>query len=123
MKTKKHIFPICTYILLLLPVIIAIPGANAFADYATNLVFSGYIQDASGDIDVDAYSVPVVYDWNSDGKKDLLVGQRFNHPVEGQNGYISFYENIGTNDSPFFDSSGLIQACFDSCNLLVFGSG
>lgn len=98
-------------------------NTSAFADYATNLVFSGYLQDNSGDIDVGAYSVPVVYDWDSDGMKDLLVGQRYDHPVEGQNGYISFYKNIGTNQSPFFNSPSLIQACSDTCNLSVSGWG
>ena len=98
-------------------------NTNAFSDYSTNLVFNGYIQDSSGDIDVDAFSVPIVYDWDSDGKKDLLVGQRYDHPTEYRNGYITFYKNVGNNNSPFFNSPTLIQACSNTCNLSVSGWG
>ncbi|NOQ21885.1 MAG: hypothetical protein GQ565_04435 [Candidatus Aegiribacteria sp.] len=46
---------------------------------------------------------PLVTDWNSDGKKDLLLG-RFS------NGNILLYTNTGTNDSPVLTYTGLLQA-------------
>jgi len=73
-----------------------------------------YIQDGSADLDTDAYSAPVVYDWNGDGKKDLLVGQKNN----GSNGYVSFFENIGTDSSPSFNGSVLVQTCKAVCSPL-----
>ena len=54
-------------------------------------------------IDVIAYSSPITYDWDDDGDKDLLVGQFFY-------GYISFYENIGTNYAPVFGDSHFLYA-------------
>ncbi len=92
-------------------------SGDANAGYQTNLFFSGYIQDGSGDIDVGEYSVPVVYDWNNDGNKDLLVGQN----NEGH-GYVSYYQNIGSNDAPVFGSSTYIQACAP-CSPLDVASG
>lgn len=59
---------------------------------------------AQGDtIDVILYSSPITCDWDSDGDKDLLVGQFFS-------GYISFYENIGTNYNPVFGDSHFLYA-------------
>jgi hypothetical protein len=97
--------------------------ASVYADYSTDLVFNGYIQDSSGDIDVGTYSVPVVYDWNSDGKKDLLVGQKYVDASGVIHGYVSYYENQGTNSSPSFNSSSYIQACSDTCILNVAADG
>lgn len=54
-------------------------------------------------IDVIFYSSPITCDWDVDGDKDLLVGQFFN-------GYISFYENIGTNYNPVFGDSHFLYA-------------
>jgi hypothetical protein len=54
-------------------------------------------------IDVIVYSSPITCDWDSDGDKDLLVGQFFY-------GYISFYENIGTNYAPVFGDSHFLYA-------------
>lgn len=47
--------------------------------------------------DVGSRAAPRVFDWNEDGKKDLLVGE--------YTGYIYLLENVGTNDSPLFDSA------------------
>ncbi|RJR16107.1 MAG: VCBS repeat-containing protein [Nitrospiraceae bacterium] len=41
-------------------------------------------------------AAPRVYDWNHDGKQDLLVGE-----VEG---YIYYLQNVGTNSEPVFNS-------------------
>jgi hypothetical protein len=54
-------------------------------------------------IDVIVFSSPITYDWDGDGDKDLLVGQFFY-------GYISFYENIGTNYAPVFGDSYFLYA-------------
>ncbi len=92
--------------------------ANADAAYQTNLQFSGYLQDSLGDIDVGNYSVPVVHDWNSDGVNDLLIGQR-----NGTNGFVSYYENLGTNSSPVYGTSSYIQACAPCSPLDVAAGG
>lgn len=95
-------------------------STNAKADYLTTLSFSGYIQSNSVDIDVDLWSVPFVNDWNRDGKIDLLIGQK-NSTNDG--GYISYYQNTGTNGSPSFVGSTTILACNNTCLLNVPGSG
>lgn len=94
-------------------------SSNAFADYATKLQQGQYLQDDSGDITVAAYSVPLVYDWNGDGKRDLLIGQN-----NGGNGYITYYENIGRDLKPVFSAPSYIQSCSPSCSPLnVTGQG
>ncbi len=115
MKKKVSIKIIGIAIVLFFPILFS---SNLYADYQTSLVFQGYIQDGLSDLDISSYSVPFVYDWDSDGKKDLLVGQN-----NGSNGYVSFYENLGTNDSPAFNGSTYIQACDGTCTLNVAGSG
>lgn len=47
--------------------------------------------------------VPEVVDWNHDGKKDLLVGQR-------PGSRIRLYLNEGTNDEPLFTTSSHLEA-------------
>ncbi len=54
-------------------------------------------------IDVGYYGSPYVYDWNGDGKKDLIVGQF-------TSGKIRFYTNIGTNNNPVFSNYIFIKA-------------
>lgn len=54
------------------------------------------------DIDVGAVSCPVSFDLNRDGKKDLVVGE--------SEGYLYYYENTGTDASPLFDGSVLLEA-------------
>jgi hypothetical protein len=104
--------------------LILLMNTNAFSDYSTNLVFNGYIQDSysSGDIDVGMYSAPVVFDWNSDGKKDLLVGQRYNDGTTNH-GYVTYFENQGTNASPSFGSGTYIQSCAPCSPLDVAAGG
>jgi len=45
---------------------------------------------------------PKVYDWNHDGKKDLLLADEF--------GNINFYPNIGTDDAPQFADHTFVHA-------------
>jgi hypothetical protein len=91
-------------------------------DHQTELLFMGYLQDSSGHIDVYQWSVPVVYDWNSDGKKDLIVGQKYYDGLKAH-GYVSYYQNIGTNASPVFGQPIYLKACSDACLLDVMGEG
>jgi len=44
---------------------------------------------------------PVAYDWNGDGKKDLLSGNL--------TGTVQIYLNAGTDESPLFSSSTLLK--------------
>jgi len=57
--------------------------------------FSSLIDDGVLNLDVGERSHPVAFDWNYDGRKDLLVGD--------ENGYVRFYENKGTDSSPSFN--------------------
>jgi len=53
-----------------------------------------------------------VTDWNSDGKKDLLVGEKI-EPVflaDTLVGKIRVYLNTGTNSNPVFSNYTLLQA-------------
>lgn len=55
-------------------------------------------------IDVDVgHAVPCVFDWDRDGKKDLLVGQF-------GGGKIRLYRNVGKDDAPAFDSFEYLKA-------------
>jgi hypothetical protein len=88
-----------------------------YADYQTTLLPGTYIRDGSSDLTAKRWSVPVVYDWNGDGKKDLLVGH--NHSDKsGDHGYVSFYKNIGTDRSPVFNGFTYIQTCSTVCSPL-----
>ena len=114
----RNIFQFCAKVLFLLSLIIMSIHTSAYSDYSTNLVFSGYLYDSSGDIDVGGFSVPVVYDWNSDGKKDLLVGQN-----NASHGYVTYFENQGTNALPSFGSGTYIQSCAPCTSLDVIEGG
>jgi len=62
-----------------------------------------FLFDGTDTLDVGSYSAPVAFDWNADGKKDLLVGQ-FHY------GLIRFYPNVGTNADPVFNGYELLTA-------------
>ncbi len=62
-----------------------------------------YIQASGRNIDVGYYGHPYTYDWDGDGKKDLIVGQ-FHY------GNIRYYRNLGTNNNPSYGDSVLLQA-------------
>ena len=53
------------------------------------------LKDGSGHLDPGSTVSPVVFDWDNDGRKDVLVGN--------DNGKIYFYQNKGTNAAPTFD--------------------
>jgi hypothetical protein len=64
-------------------------------------------------IDVGYYAAPSIVDWDGDGINDMILGQF-------TSGYIRFYKNVGTNDSPLFTSFSYLQA--DGINITM-GSG
>ncbi|MBA7622189.1 hypothetical protein ES703_29561 [subsurface metagenome] len=61
------------------------------------------IQANGVNIHVDLYGSPYAYDWDDDGKKDLIIGQF-------TSGAIRFYANIGTHFNPVFGNYVWIQA-------------
>ncbi len=65
-----------------------------------------YVQAPGGDLTVPAAgclgAYPRIYDWNQDGKKDLLIGLA--------DGTIRLYLNTGTAANPTFGGSSAIQA-------------
>jgi len=89
-----------------------------YADYQTALSPGIYIKDGSSDLRSPYWSVPFVYDWNGDGKKDLLVGHNHHDKDRVNYGYISFYKNTGTDAVPSFNGSAYIQSCSSTCSPL-----
>ncbi len=73
-------------------------GTNAAPVFTTQT----YILNGASNLDVGGRSSPVVFDWDGDGKKDLLVGETY--------GNIFFFRNIGTDASPSFSGYTLLQA-------------
>jgi hypothetical protein len=100
--------------------LVLIIALSACGDGGRRALLTGvYIQDSSVDLVSGSFSVPVVYDWNSDGKKDILVG----HKDENSNGRISFYENTGTDSYPLFNGFNLIVSCNAECSPLNVAGG
>ena len=58
------------------------------------------------DIQVTGYSVPVLADWNADGRPDLLVGEKF----DTVSGKVRVYLNNGTAAAPIYGSFSYVQA-------------
>ena len=110
-KRKKYFHWIIPFFVLLVLMVLNI---TVHADYQTNLLPGEYIQDGSGDLNVGYFSVPLVYDWNSDGYKDLLVGQRYDD-VDGSHGYVSNFENLGSDNAPYFDGAVYLEECNAIC--------
>lgn len=56
-------------------------------------------------IDVGTSSLPVFFDHNGDGLKDLLVSSfgQYNSDTENLISKIAYYENVGTADAPIFE--------------------
>jgi hypothetical protein len=70
---------------------------------ATNprLTDHGHLMVGGSQIDVSQLAIPVVNDWDEDGRKDLIVG---NDVAD-----IKLYINVGTNDNPVFSTTQYIQ--------------
>ncbi len=55
-----------------------------------------WLQVGYSSIDVGHESAPVFYDWNADGKKDLLIG--------ANDGRVKYFENTGSESNPAFST-------------------
>ena len=61
------------------------------------------VNDGGTPIDVSYYGAPMMFDWNLDGKKDMIVGQF-------TSGYIRYYENVGEDSAPSFSGFQYMEA-------------
>lgn len=62
-----------------------------------------YIYDGSVPIDVGNYGAPNMFDWERDGKKDIITGQF-------SSGYIRYYANYNTDSDPQFSGFSYLYA-------------
>jgi hypothetical protein len=76
------------------------------------------LQANGADIVVAGYSVPSWVDWNSDGLKDLVIGEGGGTSPQGK---VRVYLNVGTEFQPAF--SGFIYAQSGGADLAVPASG
>ena len=90
-----------------------------YDDYQTSLLPGVFIQEKNADLISNRWSVPLAIDWNNDGNKDLLIGNRTYARQSSSKGYISFYENRGTDSSPVFEGFNYVKACADTCSDLT----
>ncbi len=75
----------------------------------------GPVQADGADIDVAAYSVPALVDWNNDGLTDLLVGEKVTEycgPCVGDRDYgkVRLYLNEGSPTNPQFGAWTYVQS-------------
>ncbi len=114
----KKIFTRSAAIFCLIFLSLAVYDIYYYSDFQTNLLPGVYIQDGSADLKSPHWSVPLVYDWNNDGLKDLLVGHNHHDNNKTSHGFVSFYKNTGTDGNPSFNGSVLIQTCSNECSAL-----
>lgn len=120
----KKLWSLKIRVLLFALLVIVLLNAHYYSDYQTTLLPGVYIQDGSSDLKANHWSAPLVYDWNDDGKKDLLVGNSYIDENRRSYGYVNFYKNTGTDSAPSFSGHTLIQTCTDICspvNAAAFG--
>ncbi|MBI5409902.1 MAG: hypothetical protein HZA14_11095 [Nitrospirae bacterium] len=110
-KTILLTSPVIFFVLLLLHL-------RHYADYHTSLLSGVYIKDGASDLKANNWSVPVIYDWDDDGRKDLLVGNSFVDENKTAHGYVSFYKNIGPDSVPSFYGFIYLQTCGKECSAL-----
>jgi hypothetical protein len=104
--------------------VILVFNSYYYSDYQTSLSPDSYIMDGPSELQAQHWSVPAVFDWDSDGKKDLLVGQNYINEKGTNHGYVLFYKNTGSDSSPLFNGSARLQTCADDCrpiNAAAFG--
>ena len=104
LKIKYHIL-----LLIFLPVIFLLIQYKGSTVSSYVLLPGAYIQDGSLDLDAGYYSVPLAYDWNADGRNDLLVGLSTSATTGGK-GKIKFFENHVAESVFLFYSSTTILA-------------
>jgi uncharacterized protein (DUF2141 family) len=101
-------------------VVLTFVNAMYYKDYQTALLRGIYLKDGLSYLEANRWSVPIVSDWNGDGKKDLLIGNRtYGKDRKINRGYVSFYENMGTDGSPSFSGSVYIRSCRETCTSLT----
>lgn len=61
------------------------------------------VESGGQPIDVGAYGSPLMFDWDRDGRKDVLLGTF-------APGNIKFYRNVGTDSAPVFDGFEFLEA-------------
>jgi hypothetical protein len=99
-------------------VIMAILSISSPGFAALQLGPAQTVQADGADISVPGYSVPSWVDWNSDGLKDLLVGQGGGVSLQGK---VRIYLNVGSGSQPVFSSYAFAQAA--GSDLAVTASG
>jgi hypothetical protein len=62
-----------------------------------------------------ALSRPVAFDWNGDGKLDLLAGNSA--------GYVQYFENTGSNAAPVFEDHGYLKAGGETIRVMAGPNG
>ncbi len=62
-----------------------------------------------------ALSRPVAFDWNGDGKLDLLAGNSA--------GYVHYFENTGSNAAPVFEDRGYLKAAGETIRVMAGPNG
>ena len=62
-----------------------------------------------------ALSRPVAFDWNGDGKLDLLAGKSA--------GYVQYFENTGSNAAPVFEDRGYLKAAGETIRIMAGPNG
>ncbi len=87
-------------VLVLVLLVILVPAAFAAIPRFADPVL---MEDSGVVIDVDYYAAPMMYDWNRDGKKDMVVGQF-------TSGKIRFYPNVGDDSAPVFNGYEFMRA-------------
>jgi hypothetical protein len=123
-KRSKRSFFFKLRILFLISLLLLAINTYYYADYQTTLKPGVYIGNGSSDLTANNWSVPLVYDWNGDRKKDLLVGQNYIDENNTNHGYVGFYENAGTDAAPYFNGVTYLQKCSNKCsriNVDAFG--
>lgn len=76
---------------------------NVGADAAPVFQSTSYIQDQGQDLIIySGRTSPDVVDWDRDGKKDILAGDK--------DGYVYFFRNVGTDAAPVFNGSVQLKA-------------
>ena len=88
--TKRGAVPKLTT--LILAGLFALPSLAAIPRFGPQEL----VQSGGVNIDVGYYGSPQMFDWNGDGKKDLVLGQY-------GSGKIRLYENVGEDSAPVFN--------------------
>lgn len=79
-----------------------------------------FITDENGDmlsVEKNGYAHPLVYDWNGDGKKDILIGE-YGAKYESN---IKVFENIGSAKKPVYSSEFYYAEDIKGDKLAIYG--